>query len=356
MRISELSMAKWGFTLRQWSAAVTLMILASVTTAPAAELETIDSPATNTIEALRYPGKEMKEGFLNSAKQIEALIQDDPDEAANYVGLADVQIFLWCYGFAPHAEVMPLCETSVKKALELDPNLAAAHTTLGVVLLGQRDWDAAERHLRLGIELEPTRAQAQHWYALYLAAMGRHDEARKQSLRSFELDYSSGMTIGRSSILYFERDWQGMIDLLKPTIERDESYGPAYDWLGMAYVQEQQFDKAIETYRRAVELSDSLAEVLAGLGHAYAISGREEEARQVLDKLHRLAKRWHVPPVQIAFVHVGLGENQEAIDLLEKAYEQRSWELVFMQVEPWLDELRTEPRFIALIEKMKFPK
>ena len=74
----------------------------------------IDSPATNTIEAIRYPGKEMKEGFLNSAKQIGASIQADPDEAANYVGLADVQTFLWCYGFAPHAEVMPRCETAAQ--------------------------------------------------------------------------------------------------------------------------------------------------------------------------------------------------------------------------------------------------
>jgi Flp pilus assembly protein TadD len=147
-----------------------------------------------------------------------------------------------------------------------------------------------------------------------------------------------------------------MIDVLKPTIKQDSDYGPAYDWLGMAYVEEQQFDKAIATYRRAVELSDGLAEVLGGLGHAYAVAGREKEARQVLNTLLQLDQRWHVPPVQIAFVHVGLGEKQRAIDLLETAYDERSWELVFLQVEPWLDELRAEPRFTELIEKMKFPK
>ena len=208
----------------------------------------------------------------------------------------------------------------------------------------------------MATELDPRRAQSHHWYALYLAATNRPEEARKYSLRSVELDSSAGMKIGRSSILYFRRDWPGMIEVLKPTIEKNGDYGPAYDWLGMAYVEQRQFDRAIATYRRAVELSDGLAEVLAGLGHAYAVAGREHEAREVLDKLERLDERWHVPPVQIAFVHVGLGDKERALGLLDKAYEERSWELVFLQVEPWLDQLRGEARFEKLVGKMKFAK
>jgi tetratricopeptide (TPR) repeat protein len=355
IRIPDLSMPQRGFTLKPLLAAATVSILASAT-ATMAEPVANPSAGTSAAESLRFPGKEKRDALVGSARQLEAWIQADPDEVANYVALADVQIFLWCYGFATHAEVMPRCETAARQALELDPNLAAAHTALGVALLGQRDWQAAEHELRLATELDPNRAAAQHWYALYLAAMNRHEEAKKHSLRSIELDSSPGMKIARSSILYFERDWPGMIDVLKPTIKQDSDYGPAYDWLGMAYVEEQQFDKAIATYRRAVELSDGLAEVLGGLGHAYAVAGREKEARQVLNTLLQLDQRWHVPPVQIAFVHVGLGEKQRAIDLLETAYDERSWELVFLQVEPWLDELRAEPRFTELIEKMKFPK
>ena len=298
----------------------------------------------------------MRDAFKRSAEQLETWIQANSDQAASYVGLAEVQSFFWCYGFSPYSEVMPRCETLVRRALELEPDLAAAHTTLGVVLLGKRDWDAAERHLRLATELDPNRDPSHHWYALYLAAMNRHDEARKHSMQCIELDPSPGMKIARSSILYFKRDWLGMMDVLKPTIEQDANYAPAFDWLGMAYVQEEQFDEAITTYRRGVELADGLAEVLAGLGHAYAVAGREKEARQVLNKLHRMAERWYVPPVQIAFVHVGLGEKRPALDLLEEAYEQRSWELVFLQAEPWLDDLREEPRFIQLIKKMEFPK
>jgi serine/threonine-protein kinase len=297
----------------------------------------------------------MRDALDRSAAQLEAWIQADSDAAANYVGLADVQTFLWCYGFAPHAEVMPRCETAARRALKLEPDLAAAHTALGVVLLGHRDWDAAERHLRLATELAPGRAPSHHWYALYLAAMKRHDEAKEHSQQCVKLDASPGMKIARSSILYFARDWQGMIDVLTPTIEQDADYGPAYDWLGMAYVQREQFDEAIKTYCHAVELADGLAEVLAGWGHAYAVAGREQEARKVLDKLYRLADRWYVPPVQIAFVHVGLGETPQALDLLDRAYEERSWELVFLQVEPWFDDLRAEPRFTALLERMDFP-
>lgn len=350
------SILKFGFHVTRVCATVILVVVTSATAVTSAEPQTNPPAATAAAESLRFPGKEKRDSLVRSAEQLEAWIQADSNEAAYQVGLADVQTFLWCYGFAPHAEVMPRCETAARRAVQLAPQLAAAHTALGVVLLGQRDWDAAERELRLATELDPNRAESHHWYALYLAAVKRPDEAEKQSQQSAALDSSPGMSIGRSSILYFARDWQGMIDVLQPTIAQDPNYGAAYDWLGMAQVQQEQFDEAIPTYLRAAELSDDLAEVLGGLGHAYAVAGREEEARQVLEKLYQMAERWHVPPVQIAFVHVGLGEKQQALDLLETAYDQRSWELAFLQVEPWLDDLRAEPRFIKLVEKMKFPQ
>jgi len=346
MRTTDLSVPKLEIILGPWCVILAMIVLTSAIAATAAE------PA----ESLRYPGKTKRDALLRSAEQLEIWINDDPKAAANYIGVADVQTFLWCYGYELHAEVMPQCETAVRRALELDPKLAAAHTALGIVLLGQRDWDAAERELRMATKLDPKRAASLHWYALYLAAMNRHDEAEKYSKQSAKIDPSPGMTIARSSILYFKRDWQGMIEVLQPTIEQDAEYDASYDWLGMAYVQQERFDKAIPTYLRAAELSDGLAEVLGGLGHAYAVAGREKEAREVLDKMYRLAERWHVPPVQIAFVHIGLGEKQKALDLLETAYKQRSWELVFMQAEPWLDDLRAEPRFIELVRKMNFPK
>ena len=331
-----------------------LSLTTSTATAVDSNSTTTSSSDSNT--QLRYPGKQKRDALLRSAEQLEAWIEADQDEAANYVGLADIHTYLWCYGFIPHADIMPQCEKAARRAVELNPKLAAAHTALGIVLLGHRDWQAAEHHLRLATELEPERAPSQHWYALYLAATNRHEEAKQHSQFSLKYDPSAGMTIARSSIQYFARDWQGMIDVLTPTINKDPNHEAAYDWLGMAYIQRKEFDQSINTYLRAVELSDGLAEVLGGLGHAYGVAGREKEARQVLDKLHRLAERWHVPPVQVAFVHIGLGEKQEALDLLDIAYQQRSWELVFMQVEPWLDDLRAEPRFLALLKKMNFPK
>lgn len=350
------------FASKHRCAAVLLSILTSAPlvtaaepTASAAKSETAAS-ANSADEFLRFPGKRKHDAFLRSISDIEARLRANPNDAAAHVALADLQIYLWCYGFAPYDEVMPRGEAAARRALQLDPNLAGAHTSLGVALLGRRDWKNAEHHLRLATEGEPDRAVAHHWYALYLAAMGRRDEADKHSRRAAELDPSLGMRVARSSILYFQRDWQGMIDVLKPAIQQDANHEAAYDWLGMAYVQQRQFDQAIPTYRRAAELSDGLAEVLGGLGHCYARAGRKKEAREVLNKLERLDERWHIPPVQIAFVYIGLGQKQQALDLLERAYDQRSWELVFLQAEPWLDDLRTEPRFIELVEKMKFPE
>ena len=347
---------KKEIALRYLYPVAALLLFDTSTFIAAAQAQPGEACSINETEKLRYPGKDKRDSLSKSAEQLEAWIREDPEESALYVDLANVHTFLWCYGFIPHAEVMPRCETAARRAIKLQPNLAAAHTALGVVLLGKRDWEAAERHLRLATELDPARAQSQHWYALYLSAMNRHDEASKHSKKSVKLDSSAGMQIARSSILYFKRDWQGMIDVLKPTIDQDAKYGPAYDWLGMAYTQREEFEKSISTYLTAVELADGLAEVLGGLGHAYGVAGREKEARKVLAKLDRLSEQWHVPPVQVAFVHVGLGQNQQALDLLDLAFEQRSWELVFLQTEPWLDPLREEPRFIELIDKMKFPK
>ncbi|MEO2049137.1 MAG: tetratricopeptide repeat protein [Pirellulales bacterium] len=143
---------------------------------------------------------------------------------------------------------------------------------------------------------------------------------------------------------------------MRATTQHNPEFAPGYDWLGMAYVQEKRFDDSIATYEKAVRLSGGLAEILAGLGHAYALAGQHEEARNVLEQLRKMDHRWYVPPVQIAYVHVGLGEYDEAFQLLERACQERSWELVFLQVEPWFDCLRSDCRYVELIKKIKFPQ
>jgi len=317
-----------------------------------------DSPAEQAeqpVDELKYPGKKLRDAMLRYAKHFEKAVENDPHQAANYAGLADSYISLWCFGFSSRDEAMPTAKAAALRAVELDDQLAAAQTALGVVRLSEWDWAAAERALRRAIELEPERAASHHWYALYLAAMGRHDQALAESELAVKLDASPGMQIGLGAILYFGRDWQRMITQMKQTVDEMPESGPAYDWLGMAYVQEKRFDESINAYLAAVKHSDRLAEIVAGLGHAYGLAGKEAQAKEILDELNALDEKWYIPPVQIAYVYTGLGQNQQALDLLERAYRERSWELVFLQVEPWFDELRTEPRFVDLIKRIDFP-
>jgi tetratricopeptide (TPR) repeat protein len=147
-----------------------------------------------------------------------------------------------------------------------------------------------------------------------------------------------------------------MVELLEETVKKTPNYAPSFDWLGMAYLQLKQFDKSIEVYRKAVELSDGLAEIKAGLGHAYGMAGRKDEARKVLNELNSLAEKYYIPPVQIAYVAASLDEIDETFELLEKAYIERTWDLVFIREEPWFDDFHSLPRFVDLLKRIQFPR
>jgi tetratricopeptide (TPR) repeat protein len=204
--------------------------------------------------------------------------------------------------------------------------------------------------------LGPENPDAHHWYALYLSAIGKHEQALKSSRHSLSLSMDPYSDIGYGSILYFAHQFNEMVELLEETVKKTPNYAPSFDWLGMAYLQLKQFDKSIEAYRRAVELSDGLAEIKAGLGHAYGMAGRKEEARKVLNELNSLAEKYYIPPVQIAYVAASLDEIDETFELLEKAYIERTWDLVFIREEPWFDDFHSLPRFVDLLKRIQFPR
>jgi serine/threonine-protein kinase len=262
---------------------------------------------------------------------------------------------LWCFGFLRRGEALPRARDAAEQAVELDGRLAPAHTALGMVNLADWKWAEAEKEFLYAVALSPESPSARHWHALYLAAMGRHGVAIEQSERAVALDPSPSFRVGLGAILYFAHDFARMARVLEETVAAAPDSAPAFDWLGMAYIQLGRFDESIEAYRKAVALSDGTAEIMAGLGHAYGIAGRMNEARKVLGELDAAAEQWYVPPVQIAYVCAGLSDDNRTFQLLEQAFEERSWELVFLREEPWFDHLRGNPRFTDLVDRMKFP-
>jgi tetratricopeptide (TPR) repeat protein len=292
----------------------------------------------------------------------------DPDYALAQVGLAETYTMLWSFGFVSCPEALAQAEAAARRAVELDPKLAEAHAALGALKMCEWDWAGAEAEFQRALELAPDNARSRHGYALFLAAMGRHQEALAQSTRANELQPSSpGIMTGLGAILYFARADARMIQVMEQTVKLDPKYAPGYDWLGMAYLQVGRFDESIEAYKKGLELAGGAAEVKAGrghaygvdimtgLGHAYGVAGRRREARQILGELRALARRKHVPPVDIAFVYLGLGEKERALELLEQAYRERSWQVAFLRVEPWVDSLRDDPRFQSLLRRLNFP-
>jgi len=302
-----------------------------------------------------FPGKLFCDSMEKEVLKFEQEILRNPKDASAYAGLAVSYIFLWCYGFLSREDSIPKAKRAAMQAVEINNKIDKAHTALGIMKLSEWDWKGAEQEFKIAIKLSPENPDAHHWYALYLSAIGKHEQALKSSQHSLSLSMDPYSDIGYGSILYFAHQFDQMVKLLEETVKKTPNYAPSFDWLGMAYLQLKQFDKSIEAYRRAVELSDGLAEIKAGLGHAYGMAGRKEEARKVLNELNSLAEKYYIPPVQIAYVAASLDEIDETFELLEKAYIERTWDLVFIREEPWFDDFHSLPRFVDLLKRIQFP-
>jgi len=302
-----------------------------------------------------FPGKSFRDPMDKEVLKFEQAILRNPEDASAFAGLAVSYIFLWCYGFLSREDSIPKAKWAATQAVKINNKIGEAHTALGIMKLSEWDWKGAEQEFQIAIELNPGNSDAHHWYALYLSAMGRHEQALESSRHSLSLSPVSYSDIGYGSILYFAHQFDEMVELLEKTVKNIPNYAPGFDWLGMAYLQLKQFDKSIEVYQKAVELSDGLAEIKAGLGHAYGMAGRKDEARKVLNELNTLAEKYYIPPVQIAYVAASLDEIDETFELLEKAFKERTWDLVFIREEPWFYDLHSHPRFVDLLRRMQFP-
>jgi tetratricopeptide (TPR) repeat protein len=183
--------------------------------------------------------------------------------------------------------------------------------------------------------------------------MGRTEEAQISISRALDLDPLAFFAyLTESDVFYFSRQYDQAIAQLEETLDLDRNNPLALSRLGWSYVQKGMFTEAINNMQQAVTLAPYNKEISLMLGHAYAVAGKTTEARKILDGLHRLTEKQYVPPYGFALIHVGLGENDEALEWLEKAYQDRNSWMPFMQVEPRLDPLRSDPRFQDLLHRM----
>jgi TolB-like protein/DNA-binding winged helix-turn-helix (wHTH) protein/Tfp pilus assembly protein PilF len=306
-----------------------------------------------------YWNKRSGEGFAKAIRYFENATRKDPQYALAYAGLADCYGIIGAimYGSVPAAEAAPKAKAAAIRALQIDPSLADAQTSLATAKFNYDwDWAGAAEGFKRAIQLDPGYATAYQRYSLYSVAMGRFDDSLEQIKKARDLEpLSISINASFGWRLYLAREYDRSIAQLRDTLEMDPSYQWAHLTLGQAYEQKGQYDLALKELQRAVELSHSSSLMISALAHAYALSGNHSEALKLLAQLDALSKKQYVSPFYVAIVYLGLGKNDLALNWLQKAYADRSNGLVFFKVEPELDPLRSDPRFISLLRKLNFP-
>lgn len=308
------------------------------------------------IKARYYLNKRLLETIRTAVEYFREAVEADPAYAPAYAGLADCYPLLNLYGALPPREAYARAEAAATRALELDDSFAQAHNALGVIKLFN-GWDraGADACFRRAIELDPDYPDARQRYGMSLVSAGRFAEAERELERAQGLDPLSLITRTISSYpFYYARDFGRAAARLREVIEMDPNYSMARFRLGLTYAQQGRYEEALTQLRRSAELSGD-RDVVAALGYVAGLAGAESDARAALADLERRALEGFVPAYDRALVHIGLGEAEAALDWLLRAYEERSYWLIYLEVDPALDPLRARPRFAELLRRVARP-
>jgi TolB-like protein/DNA-binding winged helix-turn-helix (wHTH) protein/Tfp pilus assembly protein PilF len=305
-----------------------------------------------------YWNKRTADGLQKSGEYFQQAIQKDPNYALAYSGLSDYFAFLTLIGgpeVLPPRVAMTKAKEAAAKGLQLDDSLAETHGSMGHVLHNY-DWDfaGAEREFKRAIELNPNYATVHHWYSHYLMQVGRTEESLREAKLAQELDpLSPFVNNGLARQYYLARRYDESIAQCRVGLQIDPTYLPARIQLALAYEQKGQVREAIAELEKARSMASSLPVVHALLAHAYAIAGRKSEAQSELNVLTTAASHnQYVPPSYLALISIAMGDKDKAFIYLEKSYQDRSEQMLYLAVEPLVDPLRGDPRFDSLLKRV----
>jgi TolB-like protein/class 3 adenylate cyclase len=292
--------------------------------------------------------------FAKSIEFFEQAVQADPGYALAHLGLGDTYRALGMTGQRPSMEVFPKAKAAVNRALQIDPGMAEAHATLALVhTFFDWNWAAAEREARQAIALDPNSGDGHLAYAQLLCYLGRHDEARTEAARGRALDRVSVINNAREgALLYLGRRYEEALLRLQQTLELDPNFWIARMYVGKTLLELGRNDEALAELNRLVE-SHTNPETIAVRAFLFARAGEQAKARSALEQLRALSQQRYVAPFQIAVIHTGLGENDEALQWLEKAFAERDPRMSWLKVEPSLDGLRGDPRFVDMLRRIQ---
>lgn len=340
------------------SQAIARQILATVSPRDQATLskaKTVNAEAYEAYLKGRYFwNKRDAAGLKKAIEYFQRAVAVDPGYAQAYSGLADAYALAggWEYGVLAPQEAAPRAREAASRAVHLDPALSEAHTSLAFALdMSSRDWNGAEREFRRALDLNPGYATAHHWYGYHLMMLGRDNEGIAELKRAESLDpLSLIISAGVADVLFIAHRFDDSMRQLQKTLEMDPNFAMAHYQRGQVLVQQHKLDAAISEFERAIELAGSSPAFDANLANAYAASGRTVDARRTAADLEHLPEQSGSLDANIALIYVGLGDTEQAMRWLDKAY-QAQFEPI-MLVRPQFDPLRTDPRFQALMGRL----
>ena len=299
--------------------------------------------------------KRTVEGFNKAIELFSKALQIDPRFAPAYAGLADSYALLGETSlYARHPQdVYPKAREAVARALELDDNLAEAHTSMGYLKMNDYDWTGAEEEFRKAIELNPNYATTYHWYSGLLSATGRNEEAVATMEKARNLDpISLPIQTDLGLSYYFARQYDRAIEQYKRALDLDPNFTRAYISLSSALALSGRYEEALAEVQKAIVRTGDRSRT-AYLGRVYARMGERGKALEAIEEVKEIAKSRIVSPHSIALVYAALGEKDLAFEWLNKSLGEGYVELYTLKVDPWLDSLRDDPRFEELLQKAR---
>jgi serine/threonine protein kinase/Tfp pilus assembly protein PilF len=326
-----------------------------------AEKEAVVKRHTENIEAYnlylhgRYLlNKSTRESLTQAIQYFEQAIAMEPKYSKAIAGISLAHFQHGILHFCPAKEAFPQAKNYAVKALQIDETIAVVHTALAnIKMFYDWEWEEAEKEIKRALEINPSSTSAHDAYAGYCLLMGNREKAIEEALRYIELDPISFSAYFHLGVYYLR---SGKLQNAKNQFQKALELVPNHPFglwmLGQAEVLDAHYHEGLSKIKKAYNLSGDHTGVLAGLGWSYAVSGYSQEAQNILNDLMQRAKKEYIPPFYIAKIHNGLGNKTQALDWLDKAYEEHDTSLVHIKTDETLDNLRSEPRFTALLEKM----
>ena len=304
------------------------------------------------LHGLYFAGRFTEPDSQKAIAHFKTAIEKDPTYAPAYAELA--MVYFWLgnpdQGGPSARETMPQAKAAVTKALQLDPSLARAHLALGLILLNSEwNWSGAENEYRIALKLNPNCADCHSQYGVLLGGLGRNDEAIAQTNRAIELDpLSSSYRDWLAAIAFFSRQYDLSIKLA-------ENLGDEWAFtLAVCYAKKKMYPEAIANLEKSNARIGRQKSDLGLLALMYGLAGRKSETRKIISELKEKSRHHYVFPSVFAYAYLGLGDKDQALTFLERAYEEQDPGLFYLKVSPLLDPLRSEPRFQALLRRVNF--